>query len=167
LPTKDLHRPVTAAPDRNRSAEPWIARCNPPPTAHARHLPRLQLTAPTTPPGSLCPACTELLRWLREYYADVPNVRIEPDTHLFRDLGVDSLDYIDWQLEAEDVFNIRIPDRDAERLHTVGQFITYLRRHGATWRPGQSIRIIRNGRWIPHKEFQVVENPPPDLPREE
>jgi acyl carrier protein len=56
--------------------------------------------------------------------------QIAPET-TFIDLGADSLDWMDWLLEAEDKLGTTIPDRDAEGLHTVGQFLRYLRIRGA------------------------------------
>jgi acyl carrier protein len=94
--------------------------------------------------GELCAECRELLRWFRSYFADVPKLdllTITPRTRFIEDLALDSLDYIDWVLEAESVFGVRIPDRDAERLRTVGDYLGRLRNDGARWLPNQDIEI--------------------------
>ena len=80
-----------------------------------------------------CQQCSSLLRWVASYYADLPNValKIGPDL-TFLELGVDSLDYIDWTLEAEKVFKVIIPDREAESIRTVGEFIRRLKTAGAS-----------------------------------
>lgn len=73
--------------------------------------------------GETCVECRELLRWFRSYFADLPKSEVSvitPCTRFFEDLGVDSLDYIDWVLEAACVFDVHISDRDAERMRTVG-----------------------------------------------
>jgi acyl carrier protein len=94
--------------------------------------------------GEMCAECRELLRWFRSYFADVPKLdllTITPHTRFVEDLALDSLDYIDWVLEAESVFGVRIPDRDAERLRTVGDYLRRLRNEGARWLPDQDIEI--------------------------
>ena len=91
-----------------------------------------------------CAECRELLRWFRSYFADVPKLdllTITPETRFVDDLGADSLDYIDWVLEAESVFNIRISDHDAERMRTVADYLRRLRQDGARWLPQQDIEI--------------------------
>lgn len=45
-------------------------------------------------------------------------------------LGVDSPDYTEWLVEAEERFGIAIPDGDAEAMGTVGDFLRYIRLHG-------------------------------------
>ena len=45
----------------------------------------------------------------------------------FHDLSVDSLDYVEWVIEAEEQFGVVIPDADAEWFRTVGGFLGYIR----------------------------------------
>lgn len=42
------------------------------------------------------------------------------------DLGADSLDTVELIMEFEKVFDISIPDEDAENIATVGDAVTYL-----------------------------------------
>src|SRR5262245_55261078 len=94
--------------------------------------------------GETCAECHELLRWFRSYFADVPKLdllTITPRTRFGRDLGLDSLDYVNWVLEAESVFGVRISYRDADRMHTVRDYLSRLRRDGARWLPNQDIEI--------------------------
>ncbi len=42
------------------------------------------------------------------------------------DLGADSLDTVELIMEFEKVFNISIPDEQAESITTVGEAVTYL-----------------------------------------
>ncbi len=44
------------------------------------------------------------------------------------DLGLSSLDLIDLQMEAEEKFDIFIPDEEAEKITTIGEFITIIAR---------------------------------------
>jgi acyl carrier protein len=83
-----------------------------------------------------CDECTHLLRWFRSYFDQDPRLDvtwwIRPET-TFHDLRVESLDWMSWLLEAEQKPGIDIPDKDAEKLRTVGQFVQYLRARGASW----------------------------------
>ena len=45
------------------------------------------------------------------------------------DLGADSLDTVELIMEFEKEFNISIPDEDAEKIGTVGQAISYLKKN--------------------------------------
>ena len=48
------------------------------------------------------------------------------DANFIKDLGIDSLDYAEIVMEFEQVFNIRIPDTDSEKLKTIGDAINYI-----------------------------------------
>jgi acyl carrier protein len=74
-------------------------------------------------PDALCLPCAPLLDWFRGYYADEP---FELGT---TDFLADSLDYVEWLIEAEEHFGIFIPYADAERMQTVGDFLAYIRHH--------------------------------------
>lgn len=52
---------------------------------------------------------------------------ITPDTDIVDDLGADSLDLVDMLMSLEDAFNIgEVPDEMIEKIHTVGQLVTYI-----------------------------------------
>ncbi|HLW73346.1 MAG TPA: acyl carrier protein [Candidatus Babeliales bacterium] len=50
---------------------------------------------------------------------------INPQATLL-DLGADSLDMVDIVMKVEEEFGIEINDEDAEKLHTVQDFISYV-----------------------------------------
>jgi acyl carrier protein len=50
---------------------------------------------------------------------------INPQATL-QDLGADSLDMVDIVMKVEEEFGIEINDEDAEKLHTVQDFINYV-----------------------------------------
>jgi len=52
---------------------------------------------------------------------------VTPDANLTKDLGIDSLDYAELTMEFEQVFDIRIPDSDAEKLTTINQAVDYIK----------------------------------------
>ena len=45
------------------------------------------------------------------------------------DLGADSLDTVELIMEFEKEFNVSIPDEDAEKIGTIGQAISYLKKN--------------------------------------
>ena len=58
---------------------------------------------------------------------DVTIDSITADTDLVDDLGADSLDLVDMLMSLEDEFNIgEVPDEMVEKIHTVGQLVTYI-----------------------------------------
>jgi acyl carrier protein len=80
-------------------------------------------------PDALCTTCGELLDWFRSFYADEKGLdlgKITAETR-FLDLSADSLDYVEWVIEAEEQFGVVIPDATAERMMTVGDFLGYIR----------------------------------------
>ena len=61
----------------------------------------------------------------------VEKLAVEPssvtlDADLSTDLGADSLDIVELILEFERVFNITIPEDQAEHIKTVGQVVAFL-----------------------------------------
>jgi acyl carrier protein len=54
--------------------------------------------------------------------------QIKPSANFVRDLGIDSLDYIELIMEFEQTFDIRIPDTEGEQLRTVGQAVELIER---------------------------------------
>ncbi|TDE10481.1 acyl carrier protein [Dyadobacter psychrotolerans] len=68
----------------------------------------------------------EQLRALLAANAGLPYQSVTDDSHLSKDLGLDSLDTVDIVLQLEDMFQIAIPDEDYQQLQTVRQFSEYL-----------------------------------------
>ncbi|QHT71454.1 acyl carrier protein [Rhodocytophaga rosea] len=52
--------------------------------------------------------------------------QITPSANFIKDLGIDSLDYVELIMEFEQSFNIRISDTDGEQIKTVGQAVSYI-----------------------------------------
>jgi acyl carrier protein len=80
-------------------------------------------------PEALCPACGKLLDWFRAFYAAEPFLDLSTITTetRFIDFLADSLDYVEWVVEAEEHFGVVISDRDTERLRTVGDYLRFIR----------------------------------------
>ncbi len=61
----------------------------------------------------------------------VEESQITDSASFANDLGADSLDTVELVMEFEKVFNLTIPDEDAEKIGTVGDAITYVQSHVA------------------------------------
>lgn len=51
---------------------------------------------------------------------------VTPEANFTNDLGADSLDTVELIMEFEKVFNISIPDDQAEHIQTVGEAINFI-----------------------------------------
>ncbi len=49
----------------------------------------------------------------------------------FKDINADSLDVVQILLRTEEIFDIEIPDEDAEQFQNFGDFVDYVERHVA------------------------------------
>ncbi|WP_165226888.1 phosphopantetheine-binding protein [Aquisphaera insulae] len=89
---------------------------------------------------ALCPTCGKLLSWFRSKFSEEKGLDLRSLTALttFRDLSTDSLDHIEWVMEAEGQFGIILTDAVAERLLTVGDFLGYIRAHAGGTSPAGS-----------------------------
>ena len=54
---------------------------------------------------------------------------VKPAASFVEDLGADSLDTVELVMAFEEEFGIDIPDEDAEQMRTVGDAISYLKKH--------------------------------------
>ena len=61
----------------------------------------------------------------------VSKEKLSNDTNFQSDLGADSLDTVELIMEFEEVFDINIPDEEAEQIQTVGQAIEYVKNHSS------------------------------------
>jgi acyl carrier protein len=59
---------------------------------------------------------------------DLPADQVRHDAALRADLQVDSLSLVEIVVATEEQFGVRIPDEDAKRLLTVGDYVDYLTR---------------------------------------
>jgi acyl carrier protein len=65
---------------------------------------------------------------VRELLEIDPEDGVTLTSHFTNDLGADSLDLVELCMCIEDEFGLEIPDEAAERLHTVGDAVTYIER---------------------------------------
>ncbi|MCW3836667.1 acyl carrier protein [Sphingomonas canadensis] len=59
----------------------------------------------------------------------VDEKEVHNQASLMNDLGADSLDMVEITMAVEEAFNIAIPDDQAERLLTVGDWVYYVTRN--------------------------------------
>ena len=57
-------------------------------------------------------------------------VEVRAESHIGRDLAVDSLALMNIIMELEDVYHLRISDEDAAHIRTVGDAVQYILTHG-------------------------------------
>ena len=55
--------------------------------------------------------------------------KVTNDASFVDDLGADSLDTVELVMAFEEEFGIDIPDEDAAQMRTVGDAVSYLRKH--------------------------------------
>jgi len=61
----------------------------------------------------------------------VDDGQVTPEASFTNDLGADSLDTVELVMEFEKVFNLQIPDEDAEKITTVGDAVKYIKAKSA------------------------------------
>lgn len=69
---------------------------------------------------------------VKESLADILSCdadKIDMDTDLVRDLGVDSIDTVELIMAVEETYDITISDKDAEDLKTVGDVVEFIEDH--------------------------------------
>ncbi|MBQ0124072.1 MAG: acyl carrier protein [Bacteroidales bacterium] len=56
---------------------------------------------------------------------------LKPEAQLKRDLGIDSLDFVDIVVIVENIFKFKIKAEDMSEVNTLGQFYDYIERKAA------------------------------------
>lgn len=54
---------------------------------------------------------------------------IKPESSFIDDLGADSLDIVELIMALEEEFDLEIPDKEAEKIATVGDAVEYIKAH--------------------------------------
>ncbi|MBQ6227420.1 MAG: acyl carrier protein [Prevotella sp.] len=75
---------------------------------------------------------SEIEKKVRDIIVDklcISEDEIKPEASFQNDLGADSLDTVELIMEFERVFEVNIPDEDAEKIATVGDAISYIEEH--------------------------------------
>ena len=74
----------------------------------------------------------EILRRVIKLISDRFNIsgaELSEKSRLVEDINCDSLDIIEMVMEAEDMFDIDIPDEEAENLRTIGDVVDCVMKH--------------------------------------
>lgn len=59
----------------------------------------------------------------------VDESEVTPEAEFNKDLGADSLDTVELIMEFEKVFDLQIPEPEAEKIKTVGDAVAYIEAH--------------------------------------
>ncbi len=71
----------------------------------------------------------EILAKIKNFIMDefkIEESQITDDATFLEDLGFDSLDVSTLLQDVEDMFDIRIPDEDLDKIMTVGELVNYI-----------------------------------------
>jgi acyl carrier protein len=60
---------------------------------------------------------------------EVPSEKIRLEANLFTDLGLDSIDALDWFAKMEATIHLPIVEEDIKKVRTVQDVVTYVMRH--------------------------------------
>jgi acyl carrier protein len=58
---------------------------------------------------------------------EIDPARVQPDTHLFTDLELDSIDAVDLAIQVQDMTGMRIKPEDFKNVRTVGDVVAQVR----------------------------------------
>ena len=73
-----------------------------------------------------CPRCGHLLWWLKKKYPEASSIEFVWDSPLADIFEEDSLETVEFIMELEEEFDIKVTDEDAARIRTVGDAIRYI-----------------------------------------
>jgi acyl carrier protein len=59
----------------------------------------------------------------------VDESQVTPNANFKQDLGADDLDVVELVMQLEEAFNLEIPDKDAKRLNSVKETVSYIEQH--------------------------------------
>jgi acyl carrier protein len=68
-----------------------------------------------------------------EKYTGMPPRSISINHHINKDLGLDSLDFVEFTMNCEQTFNI-LPNWEDEKIHTVGDLINIIKFHSLAYK---------------------------------
>jgi acyl carrier protein len=57
----------------------------------------------------------------------IAKLEVVPEASFIDDLGADSLDIVELVMAMEEIFDIEIPDDDAEKIQTIGDAFSYVK----------------------------------------
>ena len=78
--------------------------------------------------GSVEGNLVERIRGLVSDQLGLSPSEVTPDASILDDLGADSLDVVEMVMAIEEVFDIEVPDEDAEGMRTIGDVENYVSR---------------------------------------
>ena len=74
----------------------------------------------------------EIFKRVSEYLMkqfEIPPEKISPETHLFKDLGMDSIDALDWFAAMQSEIGLPIIEKELKMIRTVQDVVDYVVRN--------------------------------------
>jgi len=74
----------------------------------------------------------EAFKKVSEYLAtqfEIPSEKIKPDANLFKDLGMDSIDALDWFAAMQSEIGLPVIEKELKRIRTVQDVVDYVVRN--------------------------------------
>ncbi len=74
----------------------------------------------------------EILKIVTEYLVkdfEIPEEKIHPEVNLFSDLGLDSVDALDWFATMESEIKLSIVEEELKKIRTVRDVVEYVKRN--------------------------------------
>jgi len=74
----------------------------------------------------------DILKTVTKYLVqdfEIPEEKIHPDANLFTDLGLDSVDALDWFATMEGEIKLAIVEAEVKKIYTISDVVAYVKRN--------------------------------------
>jgi acyl carrier protein len=105
----------------------WTTACSAPKVDTKSNEPRTAPPSPVQKPSGVADRVNRII----VDQLGIDAARVTPEAAFVKDLGADSLDFVELVMAFEEEFDIAIPDEHAEKLCKVGDAVSYLETHAA------------------------------------
>lgn len=66
------------------------------------------------------------IKYMLEKQLGIDKSKITEDSDIIKDIGADSLDIVEFLMDAENEWGITIEEEDVKNLHTIGDVVKYI-----------------------------------------
>lgn len=68
----------------------------------------------------------DIIKDMLEKQLGIDKSKITEDSDIIKDIGADSLDIVEFLMDAENEWGITIEEEDVKNLHTIGDVVKYI-----------------------------------------